>query len=506
MVSSIRWGGAAVTRRELLAGIAAAAVIAWSPVLSAELPAGVQAKLIANVDAYAARMSQVALQIWSAPEVGYQEKKTTALLQSELRNAGFRIDAGVAEIPTAFVARAGSNDGPVIAILAEMDSLPGLSNEAVPERKPIAGVELGHACGHNLFGSASVAAAIAVKKWLEQTGTKGQIRLYGTPAEEGGGGKSYMVKAGLFKDVDVTLYWHPGDANNASQDRNLANISAKFRFHGIAAHAAAAPDRGRSALDAVEAMDFMVNYMREHVPQEARIHYIITNGGSAPNIVPEFAEVYYVVRHPDPRIASDIFDRVKKAAEGAALGTGTTMDYELIGGDYSILPNDVLGRVMDSNLHRVGTPQWNAQEIAFAETLQKTLGPGDLPPVSSAQTIRKYRVNGQKYSSTDSGDVSWVTPLATLNTATWVPGTPAHSWQATAAGGMSIGIKGAVVAAKTLALTAAQLYQSPETIAAAKAEFNRSRGPNFTYKPLIGDRKPPLDYRKNSTAPVVAAD
>jgi aminobenzoyl-glutamate utilization protein B len=495
-----------MTRRELLAGIAAVAVIAWSPVLAAELSSVNQAKLIASVDAYSGRMSQVALQIWAAPELGYQEKKTSALLQSELRNAGFKVETGVAEIPTAFVARAGSNDGPVIAILAEMDSLPGLSQEAVPERKPIAGVDSGHACGHNLFGSGSVAAAIAVKKWLEETGTKGQIRVYGTPAEEGGGGKSYMVKAGLFKDVDVTLYWHPGDANNASQDRNLANISAKFRFHGIAAHAAAAPDRGRSALDAVEAMDFMTNYMREHVPSDARIHYIITNGGAAPNIVPEFAEVYYVVRHPDPRIAADIFDRVKKAAEGAALGTGTKMDYELIGGDYSILPNDVLGRLVDANLHRAGVPQWNAQEIAFAERLQKTLGPGDLPAISSAQTIRKYRVNGQKFSSTDSGDVSWVTPLATLNTATWVPGTPAHSWQATAAGGMSIGIKGAVVAAKTLALTAAQLYQSPDTIIAAKAEFDKSRGPNFTYKPLIGERKPPLDYRKNSTATAVASD
>ncbi len=489
------------TCKPLLAGAALAALFTASA-SAGELSAANQAKLIGNVDAYAARMSQVALQIWSMPELGYQETKTSALLQSELRAAGFKIEAGVAGIPTAFVARAGTADGPVIAILAEMDSLPGLSQAAVPERQPIPGQDSGHACGHNLFGSGSVAAAIAVKKWLEETGTKGQIRVYGTPAEEGGGGKSYMVSAGLFRDVDVTLYWHPGDANNASQDRNLANISAKFRFHGIAAHAAAAPERGRSALDAVEIMDVMTNFMREHVPSDVRMHYIITNGGAAPNIVPEFAEVYYMVRDPDPRIVADVFDRVKKAAEGAALGTGTTMDYELIGGDYSILPNDVLGHIVDRNLHRVGPPQWNAQEVDFAQKLQKTLGPGDLPPISSAQTIRKYRVNGQKYSSTDSGDVSWVTPLATLNTATWVPGTPAHSWQATAADGMGIGVKGAVVAAKTLALTVAELYQSPDEIAAAKAEFNKSRGTNFTYKPLIGDRKPPLDYRKNSSGPV----
>lgn len=206
-----------------------------------------------------------------------------------------------------------------------------------------------------------------------------------------------------------------------------------------------------------------------------------------------------MVRDPDPRVVADVFERVKKAAEGAALGTGTKMDFELIGGDYSILPNDVLGRIMDANLRRVGAPQWNAEEKSWAEKMQKTLG-ADVPSIATAQAIRAYRINGQKYASTDFGDVSWVTPLATLNTATWVPGTPAHSWQATAADGMSIGIKGAVVAAKTLALTAAQLFQSPDAIAAAKAEFNKSRGPNFSYKPLIGDRKPPLDYRKNGSA------
>ena len=443
---------------------------------SAELSTENQAKLIKSVDLYASRMSEVALKIWSAPELGYQETQTSALLQDELKKAGFKIEAGVAGIPTAFVARAGTSDGPVIAILAEIDALPGMSQAATPERKPIPDQIAGHACGHHLFGSGSVAAAIAVKNWLQETGMKGQIRVYGTPAEEGGGGKVYMVRAGLFKDVDVTLYWHPGDANNASQDRNLANTSAKFRFHGQASHAAVAPDRGRSALDAVEAMNFMVNYMREHVPQDVRIHYVITNGGAAPNVVPEFAESYYYVRHPDPRVVAEVFERVKKAAEGAALGTGTTFDYEVINGVYSILPNDVLGRIMDANLRRIGPPAWTAEEMAFAEKLQKTLPGKNLPALANAKEVTKYRFNGQKYSSTDSGDVSWVTPLATLNTATWVPGTSAHTWQATAAGGMSIGLKGTVVAAKTLALTVAQLYTSPDVIQAAKGEFDKSRG------------------------------
>ena len=483
--------------------MAAAAVVlyAGASLSAAELSADNQAKLIGSVDAYAPRISEVALKIWASPELGYQETKTTALLQDELRSAGFAIEAGVAGMPTAFVARTGTNDGPVIAILAEMDALPGMSQTADPDRHPIPDQIAGHACGHHLFGTGAVAAAVAIKSWLEATGTKGQIRVYGTPAEEGGGGKVYMVRAGLFRDVDVTLYWHPADANNASQDRNLATTSAKFRFHGQSAHAAAAPDRGRSALDAVEAMNFMVNYMREHIPQEARIHYVITNGGTAPNIVPEFAESYYMVRHPDPRAVGELFERVVKAAEGAALGTGTTMDYELIGGDYSVLPNDVLGRIMDANLHRVGAPVWTSAEMQFAEKLRKNLPGRNLPALASVSEIRKYGYNGQKYSSTDSGDVSWVTPLATLNTATWVPGTAAHSWQAVAAGGTSIGIKAMVVAAKTLALTGAQLLHDPALIAAAKAEFAKSRGPDFVYKPLIGEREPPLNYRNNASGP-----
>src|SRR5499427_10382600 len=386
-------------KRPLWIAAAAAVVLCpAAPALSTELSTNDQAKLIGNVDAYAPRISEVALKIWAFPELGYQETKTTALLQEELRNAGFAIEAGVAGMPTAFVARTGTSDGPVIAILAEMDALPGMSQTAEPDRHPIPSQNAGHACGHHLFGTGAVAAAVAIKSWLEATGTKGQIRVYGTPAEEGGGGKVYMVRAGLFKDVDATLYWHPADANNASQDRNLATTSAKFRFHGQSAHAAAAPDRGRSALDAVEAMNFMVNYMREHIPQEARIHYVITNGGAAPNIVPDFAESYYVVRHPDPRVTGELFARVVKAAQGAALGTETKMDYELIGGTYSTLPNDVLGRVMDANLRRVGAPTWTPAETEFAEKLRKNLPGRNLPALTSASEIRNYGYNGQKYS------------------------------------------------------------------------------------------------------------
>lgn len=448
--------------------------------------------VLASLDASYDRYVQVANQIWDWAEVGYQETRSSGLLQEQLRAAGFRIEAGVAGMPTAFIASYGEG-APVIAILAEFDALPGITQEAEPVRKVILGKEAGHACGHHLFGTGSTAAAIAVKDWLTRTRTRGTIRLYGTPAEEGGAGKVYMVRGGLFRDVDVTLHWHADSQNNASPGSSLANKSAKFRFRGTSAHAAAAPERGRSALDGVEAMNYMVNMMREHVPEAARIHYVITSGGSAPNVVPDFAEVFYYVRHPDPVRVAEIFDRVAKAAEGAAMGTGTTVDYEVIHGIYAVLPNETLARVMDQNLRRVGGVTYTAEERAFAERIRTTL-PDDAPPISSAAEVQPYdrRDSG---GSTDVADVSWVVPTAGMRAATWVPGTASHSWQAVAAGGTTIGMKGMLVAAKTLALTAIDLLTTPKVITDAKAEYRRSVGPNFVYKSLVGDRPPPLDYR-----------
>ena len=263
----------------------------------------------------AARDAEIARSIWDWAEVGYQETKSSALLQQELASAGFKVEAGVAGIPTAFVASAGSGR-PVIGILAEFDALPGINQDAAPDRKPIEGKQSGHACGHHLFGTASVSAGIALADWLMKSGKSGTIRVYGTPAEEGGSGKVYMVRAGLFNDVDTVMHWHPSDVNSAGVDRALANKSAKFRFHGLSAHASGAPEKGRSALDAVEAMDYMSNLMREHIPSDARMHYVITSGGSAPNVVPDFAESYYYVRHIDPTVVESIFDRLVKTARG----------------------------------------------------------------------------------------------------------------------------------------------------------------------------------------------
>ncbi len=475
------------------ASLALLAALGVAPSLAAQARRGDWADaLLASMDARAATWGQVAKEIWGHAEVGYQETKSSALLQDQLRAAGFTVRAGVAEMPTAFVAEYGSGK-PVIAIVGEFDALPGLSQDAVPVRKILVEGGPGHGCGHHLFGTAAAASAIAVKEWLAGGRRTGTVRFYGTPAEEGGGGKIYMIRAGLFQDVDAVVSWHPGDVNQVSRSASLANISAKFRFHGLSAHASGAPEQGRSALDGVEAMNAMVNLMREHIPSDARIHYVITNGGRAPNVVPDFAEVYYYARHVDTRILDGIWDRIVNAANGAALGTGTRVEQELVNAVYSVLPNDALADVAQRAMEKVGGYTYTAEEAAFAAEIRKTLT-GTLPPADASARILPPEV-GVSGGSTDMGDLSWVVPTVQISGATWVPGTPAHSWQAVAAGGMSIGTKGMMVAAKAMALTAIELYANPAELPRARAEFERRLG-GFVYRSRVGDRKPPLDYRK----------
>ena len=436
---------------------------------------------------------KTALQIWEFAEVGYKENKSAALHVANLKAAGFSIETGVAEIPTAFVATYGSGS-PVIGILAEYDALPGLAQTNSPQKNPIAGKNAGHGCGHHLFGTASVSAGIAIKQLIAEGKLKGTIKVYGCPAEEGGSGKVYMVRAGLFNGVDAVIHWHPGNSNEVTMSSAIANKSAKFRFYGVSAHAAASPEQGRSALDAVEAMDNMVNMMREHVPQETRIHYIITSGGKAPNVVPDFAEVYYYVRHPKRKEVAEIFDRVEKAAEGAALGTGTTMKFEIIGGTHDLLINKTLAAVMQSNLEKVGGVTYTEEEKAFGKKLQTSFF-NTAPPLEEAASIKPLKSTetiGE--ASTDVGDVSYAIPTVGLSAATWIPGTPAHSWQAVACGGTEIGTKGMLVASKTMALTAIDLMTNSSIIKTATEEFNKAKG-NYNYKALLGDRKPALNYR-----------
>lgn len=470
--------------------LAACLLLATQPLPASEVVAS--PSLQVELDSYAQRMGTVADDLWNWAELGYLETRSSALLQDELREAGFQVESGVAGMPTAFVARAGG-DGPVIALLAEMDALPGMSQAAEPVQQPLEGRAGGHACGHNLFGAGAVAAARAIHAWLQATGTPGQVRVYGTPAEEGGSGKVYMVRAGLFNDVDAVLHWHPSDHNSAAQHRSMANVSGRFRFTGVAAHASISPERGRSALDGVEALNHMANLMREHVPQQTRIHYTISEGGGAPNVVPATAAVYYYVRHPDPAVVQEVFGRLEKAAHGAALGTGTQVAYEPLGGVYSLLPNDTLGRVLDATLREDGGVQYSSAERAFAEAMQRNFE--QAPPLEQALQVGEYSDEGFSHASTDVGDVSWIVPTAGLSTATWVPGTAAHSWQAVAASGHPIGRAGTLLAARTLARAAARLYTEPELLREARTELGERKGEGFAYTPLLQRETPPLDYR-----------
>lgn len=434
---------------------------------------------------------KIALNIWDYAELGFNESKSSKLLQTKLSDNGFNLQVGVAEMPTAFVATYG-NGFPVIGILAEYDALPGFSQDNSANKTLVSGKTNGHGCGHNLFGTGSVAAGLAIKKLIEEGKLKGTIKVFGCPAEEGGDGKVYMVRDGLFNDVDVVLHWHPDEHNAVTFTSSLAIKTAKFRFYGISSHSAANPEKGRSALDAVEAMNNMVNMLREHIPQESRIHYIITNGGKAPNVVPDFAEVFYYVRNPDKEITQSLFDRVVNAAKGAALGTDTKMEYEIISGSHDLLINKTLAVVMQSNLQKIGGVIYSDAEVKFAKQLQKTFL-GKFPSIDSAAQVKSLYFE-KNQGSTDVGDVSYVVPTVGLETATWVPGTSAHSWQAVACSGNDIGIKGMMVAAKTIAFTAIDLFLNPELIKNSKEEFKNSKG-DYQYKALLGDRKPALNYR-----------
>ena len=453
-------------------------------------------KAIENIESKKDHYFDIAMKIWDYAELGYQETRSTALLQSELKGAGFKIEAGVAEIPTAFIASYGSGS-PVIALLGEFDALPGVSQTNSPFKEKRADVNAGHACGHHLFGTGSAAAAIVVKEWMETNNIKGTLRFYGTPAEEGGAGKVYMVREGLFDDVDAVLHWHPSSGNSANAASSLANKSAKFRFYGVASHAAGSPWNGRSALDGVEAMNYMVNLMREHVPQESRLHYVITSGGEAPNVVPEFAEVFYYCRHPEMSQVKKNFEWLVSIAEAAAQGTQTKMEYEVIHGLFNILPNETLAKVVHANLVQVGGIVYTEEEKKFAEAIVSSFEYADNVSLNLSENIAPFKVVRKGTGgSTDVGDISWAVATAGLRTATWVPGTSAHTWQAVAAGGTSIGQKGMIVAAKTLAMSAMDFFSDPALLEAATEELNSQRGADFIYESLLGDRKPPLDYRK----------
>jgi len=437
---------------------------------------------------------EAALKIWEWAEPGYQETRSSELLSTMLASAGFRVERGVAKIPTAFTATFGSGQ-PVIAILGEFDALPGLSQKAVPYRQPAREAGYGHGCGHHLFGVASASAAIAVAQQLEAKKMSGTVRYYGCPAEEGGSAKVFMVAAGLFDDCDAALHWHPAANNSAGDRTSVARMAVRFRFRGKAAHAAGSPEEGRSALDAVELTNFASELLREHVPESARIHHVITDGGAAPNIVPETAEVYFYVRHPRANVLRPIYERLVKCAEAGALATETKLEIEYQGGVREILPNNALAQLALAHLRGLNDLGYTPEEMQFAARLQETLARRE-----SLDSIKSVddRSGTVGKGSTDVGDVSWKVPTTGFSTACWVPGTPAHSWQAVACGGNSMARKGMNLATRVLAATAWDLFTRPALLEEARAEHRRRLGEEKYESLMEPGQKPPLDYRRPS--------
>jgi aminobenzoyl-glutamate utilization protein B len=459
------------------------------------------------VDAKSAGFTALADRVWGYAEIRFSETRSAADQESALKAEGFRVTSGVAGLPTAFVAEAGSG-GPVIAILGEYDALAGLSQVAGSAEKQAEVPDgNGHGCGHNLLGAAALAAAVAVKDYLAAEGIAGTVRYYGCPAEEGGSGKTYMVRDGLFDDVDAALTWHPGTITHVMTCSSLANIQAYFRFTGRASHAAASPELGRSALDAVELMNVGVNYMREHMPQEARVHYAVTNtGGISPNVVQAEAEVLYLIRAPEMSVVEELFARVRKIAEGAALMTETEVAMTLDRATSSLLPNGVLERTLQESLTELEAVPFDAADEAFGRDLRRTLSVQDIAAsfkmadqevdesaVMVGKVLPLSQTRGLLSGSTDVGDVSRVVPTAQFWGACYTVGTPFHSWQLVAQGKSPAAHKGMIFAAKALAGAAIKLLHSPQTVAAAKAELaHRMRGKPY-HSPVPADVKPRMD-------------
>jgi aminobenzoyl-glutamate utilization protein B len=452
------------------------------------------------------RLNALAQEIWEYAEIGFKETRSTAAQAALLKNEGFEVTLGVAGMPTALVASYGKGK-PVIGYLGEFDALLGVSQKAVPRKSPAQEGCPGHGCGHNLLGVGSLAAAVALKREIEAGNVKGAVRYYGCPAEENGDGKGFMAKYGLFDDLDAAISWHPGSMNTASTHSNLAINSAKFAFHGRTAHAGGSPHMGISALDAVELMNVGVNFLREHVIQDARIHYVITNGGGQPNVVPDFAEVWYYVRAPRRQDLEPIYQRVVKCAEGAALMTGARLEVKFQDGLYNYLPNKVITDILQESLHKVGGPRFTPEEQDFAREMEKSFLPGQKESMLRANKIPlefmqvslhediapDYDPGAIGHGSTDVGDVSWIVPTGQLTTATFVLGSPGHSWQNTAAAGMGIGHKGMIVAAKAMALGGFELMTRPDLMQKAKEGFATDTEGRPYVSPLPADLMAPVN-------------
>lgn len=445
--------------------------------------------VVRSVDKHQSELTKLSDEIWANAETALKETKSSKALADYAESQGFKVTRGVSQMPTAFIAEFGTGK-PIIGIMGEYDALPGISQKAQPVKEPLIAGAAGHGCGHNLFGAGSLGAAIAIKELIAQGKLKGTIRFYGTPAEEAVGGKIYMARDGLFADVDVCLDWHPDIENAANMQSSQAMVDFHVEFKGKAAHAASDPWNGRSALDGVELFLDGINMLREHVRPSVRMHYVIQAGGDVPNVVPEYAKIWMWVRDSRRDGVEEVFARVKEIAKGAGMMAGVESKVTVQSGDYELLVNLKGAQTLQKNMDALGPIVYSADEIAFAKKIQEVSG-GEQTGLNGKISPLKPTREDPGGGSTDVGDISWIVPEITALVTTAPANTPWHSWAVVACGGMSIGHKGLLFAAKSLAMTMVDLYESEQLRNEIRSEFETRRG-THVYKGYVPDGPPPL--------------
>lgn len=477
---------------KFLTTLAAASIIALTGFAQKSQPNKLTANkksVIQSIDTHGQEMTGISDKIWAAAETAFNESQSAKLLADYAEANGFTVERGVAEMPTAFVATFGSGK-PVIGILGEFDALPGLSQKTTPVKDPVVAGQPGHGCGHNLFGTASLGAAVAIKELIAQGKLKGTIKFFGTPAEEKFFGKLWMARAGLFNDLDVCMDWHPGAETKPAVQTGLALVDFLVEFNGQAAHASADPWNGRSASDALELYANGINYYREHIKPTVRIHYHIQDGGQVVNVVPDYARLWVRVRDSKREGMMEVYQRVMKMAEGAAIMANVDHKITLVSGIYEVLVNRTGAGYVQKNLELLGPNTYTPEEITFAKKIQESTGKPQVGLYDKVEPLEETNENAGG-GSTDVGDVSWIVPTIRLSAATAPIGTPWHSWAVVACGGMSIGHKGMFQASKILAMTMVDLFEDPSKVEAVKADYRKNRGTD-PYKALIPDGPPPL--------------
>jgi aminobenzoyl-glutamate utilization protein B len=449
--------------------------------------------VIRSVESRKAELVAMSDKIWAYAETALKENQSSKLLADYAESQGFTVERGVAGLPTAFIASYGSGK-PIVGILGEYDALPGISQKSQPTKEPLVQGAAGHGCGHNLFGVGSMGAAVAIKELIQQGKLKGTIRFYGTPAEEAVGGKIYMAREGLFKDLDVCFDWHPGAGIQSGTQSSKAMVEFYAEFKGKAAHASSDPWNGRSALDGLESFTDGVNMLREHVKPTVRMHYVIVSGGDVPNVVPEYAKAWMWIRDSKRAGVQEVFERVQKIVEGAGIIAGVESKISVIGGDYEVLVLRKGAEATQKNLEQLGPITYTEEEIAFAKKIQEVSGVAPAGLDGKIYPIMETDENPQGGSS-DVGDVSWIVPEIRLRVTTGAVGAPWHAWAEVACAGMSIGHKGMVYAAKAMSMTMVDIFENETLRKEVRAEFEQRRN-GHVFKPYIPDGPPPLPVEK----------